>query len=282
MRIRKAVIPAAGRGTRFLSLTRSLPKEMLPIGQKPVIQNVVDEIRSVGIDYTLIITSNDKEIIERHFGKNKTKEGEISFIRQTLGDGLPYGLAYAIGLSEGFVSGEPFVVCLGDCVIKSSVTGSLLKRLIYVHEKHNAMATIAFEEVSWDEVEKYGIAKPVGSAGDEFQLEDIIEKPCRIKATSNLAVAARYVFQPEIFSYIRQTPSGKKGEFQITDSIRLLLNDGHLVWGAKLEKDEIRYDIGGFAGYFKAFFDFSVADEDYGEEFRKHIREHEIWQKKKL
>lgn len=274
MRIRKAVIPAAGLGTRLLPLTSSQPKEMLPVGRKPVIQYVVEEIQSAGIEHILIITTQNKRSIEDYFGENRFLSGEVFHVRQVIRPDLPYGLAYAVGLSEGFVGNEPFLVCLGDCIITTNnQRTSLLKRLVHTHETHDAAATIAFEEVPSEKVSRYGIAKPSGSVGEEFQLDDIVEKPAREEAPSNLAVAARYVLEPEIFSYIKRTPPGAGGELQLTDSLRSLLRDERPVWGVKLGEDEVRYDIGGFAGYFKAFFDFSLADEDFGEEFRRYARE---------
>jgi len=320
MRIRKAIIPAAGLGTRLLPLTRSQPKEMLPLGRKPVIQYVVEEIRSAGVDCILIITTQSKRSIEEHLSGD-TSSGEIFYIHQAIRSDLPYGLGYAVGLSEGFVGDDPFLVCLGDCIVESDGSDSLLKRLIHTHETHKASVTIAFEEVPLEIVSRYGVAKLNGSGAksreqsedtrhktqdirqekdasslesrvlslespkpyvlcskpcaqlEEFQLDDIIEKPSREEAPSNLAVAARYIFGPEIFSYIKQTRPGAGGELQLTDAIRLLLEDGHPVWGVKLRRDEVRYDIGGFAGYFKAFFDFSLADEDFGEEFSRYARE---------
>ena len=281
MKIRKAVIPAAGLGTRLLPLTRSLPKEMLPIGQKPVIQHVVDEIQLAGVEHILVITNQDKRSIEDHLNNSKSLPGEVFYMRQTLGSDLPYGLAYAVGLSEAFVGDEPFIVCLGDCIIKpegSLHANTLLKRMIHTHEMHKAAATIAFEEVAPERVSRYGIAKPVKSkmchvSAGEFQLDDIIEKPPRENAPSNLAVAARYIFEPEIFRFIKQTGPGVGGELQLTDSIRALLKTGRPVWGVKLGKDELRYDIGGFAGYFRAFFDFSLEDEDFGKEFERYVLE---------
>jgi len=276
LRIRKAVIPAAGMGTRLLPLTRSLPKEMLPIGQKPVIQYVVEEILSAGIEYILIITSQSKRLIEDYFDGGKSLPGEVFYVNQTIRPDLPYGLAYAVSLSEGFAGNEPFLVCLGDCIIKTSDTNSLLRRLIHTHETHNSAVTVAFEEVEPEKVSRYGIAKPSSIADqvfpEEFQLDDIVEKPAREKAPSNLAVAARYVLEPEIFSYIKQTQPGAGGELQLTDAIRLLLRNGRPVWGVKL-KNEVRYDIGSFPGYFKAFFEFSLADEDFGEEFGQYMKE---------
>ncbi len=279
MKIRKAVIPAAGQGTRLLPLTRSQPKETLPIGRKSVIQHVVDEILSAGIERILIITNQDKPLIKEHFDKNRSLSRKISYIYQEVRSDLPYGLAYAIGMAEDFVGSEPFLVCLGDCIIGSDDSRTnlgpapaLLGRLIQAYKNRNAAATIAFEEVPPERVSKYGIAKPSGTVGEDFQLTDIVEKPSRESAPSNLAVAARYLFKPEIFHYIRQTKPGLKGELQITDSIRLLLKDENPVWGVPLRKEETRYDIGGLAGYFKAFFDFAITDEEVGEEFRHYTR----------
>ena len=274
MKIRKAVIPAAGLGTRLMPLTSSQSKEMLPVARKPVIQYVVEEIQSAGIEHILIVTGQNKRSIEDYFSENKFLPGEVFFVRQVARPDLPYGLAYAVGLSEGFVGDEPFLLCLGDCIIKSDGPGSLLKRLMHTHETLNAAATIAFEEVSQERVSKYGIASSeCHIPGDRFKVDDIVEKPSPANAPSNLAVSARYVFEPEVFSCIRKTQPGVGGELQLADSIRLLLKNGHPVWGVRLGKGEVRYDIGEFAGYFKAFFDFSLTDKDFGEEFSRHVRE---------
>lgn len=279
MKIRKAVIPAAGKGTRLLPLTMSCPKEMLPVGRKPVILYVVEEILNAGIEYILIINTYDKRSIEEILYYNKELAGRIFFVQQIIEPSMPYGLAHAIKLSEGFVSGDPFVVCLGDCIIKSDYNESPLKCMIDAHIKYNSYATILFEEVPWDNVNRYGIAKPSNIVGNEFLLEDIIEKPSKEKAYSNLAVSGRYVFNPEIFRYIDQTKPGKDGELQLTDSIKLLISYEYQVFGVKLKENEKRYDIGNLLNYFKAFFDFSISDESFGEELGKYIMEKVIWKK---
>ena len=281
MKIRKAVIPAAGRGTRLLPLTLSCPKEALPVGRRPVIHYVVNEILDVGIEYILIITTYEKRAIEEFFCYDKELAGKIFFIHQIIDQHTPYGLAYAVKLSEGFVSGEPFVVCLGDCIIKSDYNESPLKRMINAHIKYNPFATLLFQEVPWDDVCRYGIAKPSKITDNEFLLEDIIEKPSKEEAYSNLAVSGRYIFNPEIFRYIDQTECGKGGELQLTDSIKLLIRDKHSVFGLKLKENEKRYDVGNLLNYFEAFFDFSISDDAYGEELRKYIMEKEIWKGKK-
>lgn len=276
MRIRKAVIPAAGIGTRLFPLTMSYPKEMLPVGRRPVIGYVIGEILNAGIEYILIITTFEKRSIEEYC-RDAELTGRIFFVHQVVEPNTPYGLAYAIKLSEGFVDGEPFLVCLGDCIIKSDYERSPLKRLIDAHIKYNSSATILFEEVPWDNVNRYGIARPYNIVGDEFLLKDIIEKPSREEAYSNLAVSGRYIFNPEIFQCIDQTKPGKGDELQITDSIRLLISYEYPVLGVNLRKGERRYDIGNLLSYYKAFFDFSVSDEIFGEEFRKVIMEKYLW-----
>lgn len=281
MKIRKAVIPAAGKGTRLLPLTASCPKEMLTVGQKPVIQYIVEEVLNVGIEYILIVTTLEKRTIEEHFSDYINLAGKIFYVHQTVKSDKPYGLACAIKLSEGFVNGEPFVVCLGDCIIKSDYNEPPLKRMIDMHIRYNSSATIIFEKVPWDNVSRYGIAKPYRVIGDEFLLDDIIEKPSKESAYSNLAVAGRYVFNPEIFRYIDQIKPGRGGEYQLTDAIKLLISYKYSVLGLRLKENEKRYDIGNLLSYFKAFFDFSISDEVFGEDFRKFIMEKYIWNGKK-
>jgi UTP--glucose-1-phosphate uridylyltransferase len=286
--ITKAVIPAAGVGTRLLPATKSQPKEMLPVGRKPTIQYVVEEIYEAGIREILIITSQQKRAIEDHFDYdinlvewlNRTgrplepinhieMDVQIFYTRQS----VPKGLADAIGLARSFIGDEDFIVCLGDSIIKSESSGSLIKRMIAAHEEMNAEATIAFETVEWEDVSKYGIAKPRGEFEDVFQIEDLIEKPSRDEAPSNLAVAARYVFSPRIFNFIDRTLPGKGGEIQITDSIRLMLQSGFPVLGVRLAEGERRYDIGNFKSYYEAFFDFSLSDPELGELFKGYVLE---------
>jgi UTP--glucose-1-phosphate uridylyltransferase len=246
------------------------------VGQKPVIQYVIEEASLAGIEHILVITTQSKRVMEDFFEASGILSDKIYFIRQVIKPDLPYGLAHAVGLSEGFVGNEPFVVCLGDCIINSGHSDFLLKRMIQTHKERKAFATIAFEEVPMEKVSKYGIARlyteSLSTGIEEFQLHDIVEKPRQEEAPSNLAVAARYVFEPEIFSYIKQTQPGINNELQLTDSIRMLLKDGYPVWGVRLRKDEKRYDIGGFSGYFKAFFDFSIKDKEFGEEFTEYVK----------
>lgn len=282
---RKAVIPAAGIGTRLLPATKSQPKEMLPVGRKPTIQYVVEEIYGAGIKEILIVTSQQKRAIEDHFDPDTAliarlerdkksieslehtgRDLELFYTRQS----NPTGLADAIGKAEHFVGAEPFIVCLGDSIIQSQAIGSVLERLIEAFTANHASAAILFQTVDRQSVVKYGIASLKGQANSVFEVQDLIEKPRVEEATSNLAITARYIFSPEIFDYIRQTPPGKGGEIQITDSIRLMLQAGHRVWGVKLEPGEKRYDVGNFPSYFEAFFSFSLADKEFGQVFRQY------------
>ncbi|MDQ1317667.1 MAG: UTP--glucose-phosphate uridylyltransferase, partial [Candidatus Poribacteria bacterium] len=180
------------------------------------------------------------------------------------------GTAHAISLAEDFVNDEPFIVCLGDAIIKSPQTGSLLKRLIDTHEKRKSAVTIAFREVSKENVSKYGIADPDAEYdyGSEFKLSGLIEKPTINEAPSNLAISARYVFSPEIFDAIRNTPVNK-GEYQITDSIRILMNTQE-IWGVRLSPEEFRFDVGSYKSYFEAFLNFAFEDEDYGDDLKNY------------
>jgi len=279
MAIKKAVIPVAGLGTRLLPATKSQPKEMLPIGRKPIVQYVVEELAEAGLDEILFITGRKKRSIEDHFdycpelGDNSVEgdiPGNLSFfyIRQT----NPNGLGDAVSYAEKFAGNESFAVALGDSVIRGGSHSSLLSRMMEVHQKENAGATVAFVEVEEDDVRKYGIAKPKNRPEAVFEVEELIEKPHPSEAPSRLAVAARYVFSPAIFEAIKRTPAGRKGELEITDAMNTLLKMGGKIIGVRLRSDERRYDVGGFETYFKAFIDFSLDDPEYGYMIRQYIR----------
>ena len=286
MGIYKAVIPAAGLGTRLLPATKSQPKEMLPVGRKPTIQYVVEELEGAGIKQILIITGQKKRAIEDHFDRDlelirclkqrgshdlidalKHEEADVQLFYTRQSEQL--GTAHAISLAEKFANGDPFVVCLGDSIIKSEQPGSFLSRLMDTHERRKASVTIAFQEVKRENVVRYGIAAPdpEHSGNSEFRLKGLVEKPSIDEAPSNLAISARYVFGPEIFDTIRKTPI-KNDEYQITDSIRMLM-DSREVWGLKLAAGEKRFDVGGFASYFEAFLTFALEDKEFGEAFRQ-------------
>lgn len=275
-RIRKAVIPAAGFGTRLLPATKSQPKEMLPVGRKPVIQYVVEEIAAADIAQVLVVTSQQKRAIEDHFDINGSSAHgledvaicQMHYTRQS----VPTGLADAIAHAEGFVADEPFVVSLGDSLIRSESPGSTLSRLIETHLHENAAATILFETVALEDVVRYGIAKPMGEPGRTFAVADLVEKPCVEEAPSTLAVAGRYVFAPTVFEYIRRTEPGRGGEIQITDTMRLMLQDGLPIWGVRMGEGERRLDIGNYRSYFRAFLDMALMDPDYGADLAEFAR----------
>ncbi|GIX06585.1 MAG: UTP--glucose-1-phosphate uridylyltransferase [Candidatus Poribacteria bacterium] len=285
--VRKAVVPAAGTGTRLLPATKSMPKEMLPVGRKPVIQYVLEELSAADVREVLIVTSQQKRAIEDHFDLNGVWqerletdakwrtllpqaeiEVQLFYTRQS----VPRGLADAIARAEVFVGEEPFLVSLGDSILQSSRPGGLLQELIRLHLEKGARATILFEEVPPEAVVHYGIAKPKGRPERTFACEDLIEKPSPEEAPSNLAVAARYVFDPIVFEYIQKTPPGRNGEIQITDTMRLMLADGHPIWGLRMEVGERRLDIGNFGSYFEAFFELALQDPEHGQEFREYVR----------
>lgn len=273
--VTKAVIPAAGIGTRLLPATKSQPKEMLPVGRKPVIQYVVEELVAAEANRVLVVTSQQKRAIEDHFDVDaalsdrlgqdqKASLNHVSlpvqmfYTRQS----VPRGLADAIGLAEHFVGDDDFLVSLGDSIIRSPNPGGALRRLAEVHRRENASATIVFEEVPPEDVVHYGIARPKNGVGPVFEVSDLVEKPSIEDAPSALAVAARYVFDPCIFDYIRKTPPGRGGEIQITDSMRLMLRDGHRIFGVRLGEGEARLDIGNYGSYYEAFLEMALADPD--------------------
>ena len=279
MAITKAVIPVAGLGTRLLPATKSQPKEMLPIGRKPIVQYVVEELAEAGLDNILFVTGRKKRSIEDHFDYcpelgeriiDSQFADKLSFfyIRQTTQNGLGDAISYG----EKFAGNENFAVALGDAVIRGGSHSSLLKRMMEVHQREKAGATVAFMEVSPENVSRYGIAKPKNRAGATFEVAELIEKPESSEAPSNLAISARYVFDPAIFEALRRTPAGKKGELEITDAMNTLIKMGYKVIGVKLRKDETRYDVGSFESYFKAFLDFALEDLEYGYMVRQYMR----------
>jgi UTP--glucose-1-phosphate uridylyltransferase len=289
MSIDLAVVPVAGHGTRLLPSTKSQPKEMLPVGRKPVVQYVIEELALSGIRRLLFITGPGKTSIENHFdlnaelvallretGKEDLLE-ELDFERQ----GLDYfytrqrkqlGLGHAVLCARPLVGGQPFVVALGDTIIGLNAQSDILRRMIEEFERTRADAVIAFAEVAPAEVVYYGIARPRQPDRPVFELSDVVEKPAVHEAPSNLAVAARYVFGPAIFDLLARTPPGKGGEIQLTDAIRTLIRQGGKVIGLRLAPGVRRFDIGNFESYFQAFCEFALADPRYGPSLREYLR----------
>ncbi len=288
--VKLAVIPVAGKGTRLIPLTKSLPKEMLPVGRKPVVQYVVEELNRCGLQKLLFITGPTKTAIENHFDSDMEL---INHLRQTGKEKLlmelayekadlqyfytrqrrQLGLGHAILYAESFVEKEPFVVALGDTILGVNAKARIVERMIQVFEEKEADAVIAFEEVPEDEVRRYGIASPMDLTDPTvFQLANIVEKPSPAEAPSRLAVASRYVFQPKIFEYLKMTKPGKNDEIQLTDAIQSMIADGKKVYGVRVTPEEHRFDIGNFESYFSAFLEFAVSDPDYGEAIRENIK----------
>lgn len=275
--INLAVVPAAGRGTRLMPATRSQPKEMLPVGRKPVIQYVIEELSMARLQEVLLISGQGKRAIEDHLDRDIVTSGEeheswmdmhLFHARQS----SPRGLADAISIAEPFVGNRPFVVALGDSIVRSNSHPHLLERMIRAHQVHRPVATIAVETVPHEAVNRYGIVAPIGDPGDEFMISDIVEKPTQKEAPSNLSVAARYILEPDIFDAIRRTKPGKGGELQLTDALRILLQDGKQILCVHLIESEYRLDIGNFKSYFQAFADLAMDDIEHGETFKKWLR----------
>jgi UTP--glucose-1-phosphate uridylyltransferase len=282
-----AVVPVAGLGTRLLPATKSQPKEMLPVGRKPVVQYVVEELTRMKMKRILFITGPGKTSIENHFDLNEELVQELRESgKEELLEELEYerapvqyfytrqrellGLGHAIQCAEAFVGDQPFVAALGDSIIGMHAKSDIVQRMTRCFIEKRASAVIAFERVPMEEVHRYGIARPK-EEGDLFEVEDLTEKPTRQEAASNLAIAARYVFAPGIFDAIKKTSPGKGGEIQLTDAIRLMMKDGGKVYGICLRPDERRYDIGNFQAYFRAFVEFALEDEKQGPALRDHL-----------
>ncbi len=288
MSIDIAVVPVAGLGTRLLPTTKSQPKEMLPVGRKPVAQHVVDELAQSGIRRLLFITGKGKHSIENHFdidgelvtylreSGRENELAELDFERQALEffytrQRRQLGLGHAVLCARPLIGVQPFVVALGDSIIGINAQSDIVRRMIATFVQREADVVVAFEEVPREDVFRYGIAQPRGPVGDVFELERMVEKPDVAEAPSNLAVAARYVFSPRIFDCLAETKPGKGGEIQLTDAIQMLLERGGKGLGLRLRPHERRFDIGNFESYFRAFVEFALADPKFGPGLRRFV-----------
>ena len=289
MNIINGVIPVAGLGTRLLPSTKSQPKEMLPVGRKPVVQYVVEEFQQAGVNQILFVTGRSKTSIENHFDTDSEllrslRDGnkqdllatleferlEMNFFytRQREQNGLGDAILYA----ETFAGTQPFVVGLGDSIIAQGNDAPIIAKLGECFETRDTDCVIGFEEVPIEDTRHYGVAKPA-TDDDVFEVLDLVEKPKVEEAPSNLAIAGRYIFSPMIFKALRKTSKDAKGELQLTDAIRLLIKWGHKVHGVKFTNGAKRYDIGNFESYFKTFVDFALADEELGQMLRDHLKQ---------
>jgi UTP--glucose-1-phosphate uridylyltransferase len=282
--VRKAVIPAAGLGTRFLPATKAQPKEMLPVIDRPAIQYVVEEAVQAGIDDILIITGRGKRSLEDHFDRNfeleyyleqkgKTEDleeirdlaelADIHYVRQ----GEPLGLGHAVGVARKHVGDNPFVVMLGDDIMVDDAR--LLEAMMSTSEERGR-SVIALAPFPPEEISSYGCVapEPVEGAENLVRVTDIVEKPAPEDAPSNLAVMGRYVFTPQIFECLDQVKPGVGGEIQLTDAIALLLKDQD-VFGYTFE--EGRFDVGKKIDYLRATVELAIDRDDLGPEFRQFL-----------
>lgn len=278
MKVRKAIIPAAGLGTRFLPATKAQPKEMLPIVDKPTIQYIVEEAITSGIEDIIIVSGRGKRAMEDHFDKSyeleetlRKKEkwdlleevqaisnmANIHYIRQK----EPKGLGHAILCASRFVGDEPFAVLLGDDIVQSETP--CLKQLMNIFERYHS-SVVGVQEVPDEDVSKYGIVAPKGESIEEgvLHLNDLVEKPSLEEAPSNYAIMGRYVLRPEIFPILRDLPPGSGGEIQLTDAIKKL-NESQAVLAYQF--GGVRYDVGDKFGFIKATLDFALRREDLKE-----------------
>ncbi len=282
-KIRKAVFPAAGLGTRFLPATKASPKEMLPLVDKPLIQYVIEESVASGIESILIITGRDKSAIENHFdisfemeqllkerGKEEMVEqiraisdlARISYTRQK----EALGLGHAIYQAKDFVGSDPFAVLLADDIVDGEKPA--LARMIEVFEKYDA-PVIATMQVAGEDISRFGVIDAEEIEPNVFKIRDMVEKPAFADAPSDLAIIGRYIFTPDIFEAIEQTTPGSGGEIQITDAMRLLLKERPF-YAVKLEGK--RHDAGDKLGFLIATVELALKREDLGSEFRNYLK----------
>ena len=281
--IRKAVIPAAGFGTRFLPATKSQPKEMLPIVDTPVIQYVVEEAVASGITDILMVIGKGKRAIEEHFDrsfqlesqlleKNKTAEleavrrisdlADIHFVWQK----EMKGLGDAINCGRFHVNDEPFAVLLGDTLMDSTVPAT--KQLLDVYEQYES-PVVLLEEVERSRVSRYGVIDGAEISPGVYKVDDFVEKPAVAEAPSNLVIASRYIFTPDIFDYIARTEPGKSGEIQITDAMGMMVKD-RAMYGVRLEG--ARCDIGNKEGFVRTNIDFALKRPDMADGLNGYIK----------
>lgn len=284
MKVKKAIIPAAGFGTRFLPASKTIPKEMFPLVDKPTIHYVVKEAFDSGIEEILIITGRNKQAIEDYFDHvpelegnlkiknkeellNKTLESanfnNIFFLRQKKMEGL----GHAILMGEKFFNDEPFAILLGDNVINSKTP--CLKQLIDIYEKDKT-SVLAVRKVNDEDVSKYGIIKGEKIDNKTYAIKEIVEKPTMKKAPSNIAVLGRYIFTNDMFKYLKTQKKGKGGEIQLTDSINRMLQNSKV---KAYEFDGDYYDVGDKMKYLKANIDLALKKDNMKDELMKYLME---------
>ncbi|CAC6587313.1 TPA: UTP--glucose-1-phosphate uridylyltransferase GalU [Staphylococcus aureus] len=282
-KIKKAIIPAAGLGTRFLPATKAMPKEMLPILDKPTIQYIVEEAARAGIEDIIIVTGRHKRAIEDHFDSQKelemvlkekgksellekvqysTELANIFYVRQK----EQKGLGHAISFARQFIGNEPFAVLLGDDIVESEVPA--VKQLIDVYEE-TGHSVIGVQEVPEADTHRYGIIDPLTKNGRQYEVKKFVEKPAQGTAPSNLAIMGRYVLTPEIFDYLKTQKEGAGNEIQLTDAIERMNNDNQ-VYAYDFEGE--RYDVGEKLGFVKTTIEYALKDDSMREELTRFIK----------
>ncbi|MGG4012626.1 UTP--glucose-1-phosphate uridylyltransferase GalU [Bacillus smithii] len=282
--VKKAIIPAAGLGTRFLPATKAMPKEMLPIVDKPTIQYIVEEAIHSGIEDIIIVTGKGKRAIEDHFDhafeleKNLYDTGkldllekvqqssnmvDIHYIRQK----EPLGLGHAVWCARKFIGDEPFAVLLGDDIVESETP--CIKQLMNVYEKTGA-SVIGVQPVPLEESHRYGMIDPMAQNGGLYEIKNLVEKPKREQAPSNLAIMGRYILTPEIFSYLEKQERGAGGEIQLTDAIQKL-SEAQKVFGYCFEGK--RYDVGEKLGFILTTIEFALKNEELREPILEKLKQ---------
>ncbi|HAR4790265.1 TPA: UTP--glucose-1-phosphate uridylyltransferase GalU [Staphylococcus aureus] len=283
-KIKKAIIPAAGLGTRFLPATKAMPKEMLPILDKPTIQYIIEEAARAGIEDVIIVTGRHKRAIEDHFDSQKelemvlkekgksellekvqysTELANIFYVRQK----EQKGLGHAISSARQFIGNEPFAVLLGDDIVESEVPA--VKQLIDVYEE-TGHSVIGVQEVPEADTHRYGIIDPLTKNGRQYEVKKFVEKPAQGTAPSNLAIMGRYVLTPEIFDYLKTQKEGAGNEIQLTDAIERMNNDNQ-VYAYDFEGE--RYDVGEKLGFVKTTIEYALKDDSMREELTRFIKE---------
>ncbi len=285
MKIKKAIIPAAGYGTRFLPVTKTVPKELLPIVDKPMIQYIVEEAKLSGIELVILIVNHGKEAIEDHFDINYEledalkKKGDLKLLKliEGLSDMIkivsirqkrPLGLGHAVLQAKHLIENEPFAVILGDDIIDAKKP--CLLQMTEVYEKYNK-PVIAVQEVSKEEVSRYGIISGKKIDNGLYMLDDVIEKPSPDKAPSRLAIIGRYILTPEIFGILEHTPPGAGGELQLTDGLKSLLKHRGMI-GYQFEGD--RYDGGDKLGFLLANIAYAMKRPEIKQRLLNYMKEY--------
>ncbi len=283
MKVRKAVITAAGWGTRFLPITRSQPKEMLPLVDRPLIQYSVEEAIDSGIEQIIIVTATGKRAIEDYFDRSfdlevfLERKGETGLLKQMreisgmvdicyVRQEEQLGLGHALLMAKNMVGNEPFAVMLPDDIIESKVPG--LKRMLEVYEKYRG-GVIAVEQISDADTRRYGVIKPKQLARRVYEVLGLVEKPALSKAPSRLGIVGRYVLTPSIFAILENTPPGKGNEIQLTDALNTLLKQEKLY---ACELDGTRYDAGTPLGWLKANIALTLKRDGIGPELREYLK----------